>query len=509
MGEGQLLAATAALTTLAALGALAPAQGPLYRERWGFQLLEHRRHEVLEALRDRPPEVHAEIAALLAVPENGQPFASVAQALARLRSVAGDDSFHLRTAIGAYVLPEVCDPQASKELCRTVHVTVFLPTPLPLPGAVAFDLVVRDATGAERWRLLFDRVERSDGIAVEDLRTGQVTASVPCADWPDGTYRLDVVTRIDGKPPAANSPSLSWEFHLLRGYQARAEAALTAAVRVGGTLPALAQAIVLGMGERVQRAYYGEAFAVRSEAVVELERLERVLKNVEKGESVLAGLTGDVALALPDGKGGRLAAVLRPAVGDGPRPLLLIASGTPCYDLSPRRPSAPATRDPAWTAHAFAGFAKERGWHQVFLESPGGGRDYAAALSAVLPSLRALLPGGAGPVVLVAEREAASVVGLQLQRLRAEFAGVALVGAGVFPRPVALATAGLPIRFGRMHGTPANDAMANLIGYCAETKEPAGLDVRWLADGDAAWPMALPLFAAGIESFAAAVFAAR
>lgn len=508
MGEGQLLAATAALTALT-FAAAAAAQGPLYRERWGFHLLEHRRHEVLGSLHGRPADVRTEVARLLSAPENGQPFAPVAAALALVRGATLDDAFRLRAAIGAYVLPEVCDPDARNVVCRTVNVSVFVASPMPLPGAVAFDCVARDASGAERWRTTLERRDDGAVITLEDLRMGRASVSVPCQEWADGTYTLDVVTRVDGKLPPAGSPALSWSFHLLRGYQARAEAAMAAAASDGQKRAPLERAIVLGMAERVQRAYQGEAFAVRSEAVQELGRLERVLQNLAVGKPVLDGIDGEVALGLPSGAAAPLAAVLRPARGDGPRPVVVFASGTPCYDLSPRRPSSPATRDPAWTAHALAGFAAERGWHQLFLESPGAGRDYLAALRSVLASLPSLLPNGRGPVLLVAEREAAAVVGLQLQRLRDEFAGVVLVGGGVFPRPVAAATAGLPVRFARVHGTPANDAMANLIDFCTQSTEPKGLDVRWLADGEAAWPVALSQHAAAVEAFAASVFVTR
>ncbi|MFN8825092.1 MAG: hypothetical protein ACK501_09000 [Planctomycetota bacterium] len=508
MGEGQLLLAAAALTALS-FAVPAVAQGPLYRERWGFQLLEHRRHEVLAALRERPPEVHAEVARLLAAPENGQPFAPVAAALALVRGATLDDAFRLRAAIGAYVLPEVCDPEARNTLCRTVNVSIFVATPMPLPGVVVCDVVARDASGAERWRTTLERRDDGAEFTLEDLRMGRPSVSVPCQEWADGTYTLDVVTRIDGKLPAAGAPVLSWSFHLLRGYQARAEAAMAAATADAAKRAPFERAVVHGMAERVQRAYQGEAFPVRSEAVQELLRLERALQNLAGGKPVLAGIDGEVALGLPSGVAVPVAAVLRPARGDGQRPVVIFASGTPCYDLSPRRPSSPATRDPAWAAQALAGFAAERAWHQVFLESPGAGRDYFTAVRSVLASLPSLLPGGRGPVLLVAEREAAAVVGLQLQRLREELSGVVLVGGGVFPRPIAVATAGLPVRFARVHGTPANDAMANLIDFCAQSTEPKGLDVRWLADGEAAWPLALPLHAAAIEAFAASVFVTR
>jgi len=51
--------------------------------------------------------------------------------------------------------------------------------------------------------------------------------------------------------------------------------------------------------------------------------------------------------------------------------------------------------------------------------------------------------------------------------------------------------------------------MANLIDFCAQSTEPKGLDVRWLADGEVAWPLALPLHAAAIEAFAASVLVTR
>ena len=91
---GLLLAATAWMTSIAA-----NAQGPVYRERWGFLHLENRRAEVFDELRGRSAEDVAKVSALLADTTNGIPFIPVAKALAFLRGVPADDAFVMRAAL--------------------------------------------------------------------------------------------------------------------------------------------------------------------------------------------------------------------------------------------------------------------------------------------------------------------------------------------------------------------------------------------------------------------------
>ena len=64
----------------------------------------------------------------------------------------------------------------------------------------------------------------------------------------------------------------------------------------------LARALISGFAEQVSRAYTGVAFAVRSDAVRELERLEMCLENVAKKRPPLTRMSGSVVTALPAGE---------------------------------------------------------------------------------------------------------------------------------------------------------------------------------------------------------------
>ena len=503
MGEEELLGVGAALILAVTCVSTIPAQGPVYRERWGYLHLEQRRVEVLHELRGREPVVQDEVARLLAAPDDGVPFTPVAQALAHLRGVPADRAFVLRTAVSAYVLPEVCDPDATVEACRDLNVSLFLPFTLPESAPLAFAATVTGADGKELWSTLVDRE-----TSMSDLRMARPHARVPGASLADGTYTLRVRTLVGGEPGPATAPTLSWPFHVLRGYQRRAEVALGQCATLRASADPTTCALLGGMADCVGRAYHGAAFAVASTAVVELERLERALANIAAKKPVLDGLGGELTLGLPAGTAAPLAAVLRRARADVARPLVVIAAGVPTYDLTARRPSAPSTRDPAWLAHEFAGFAAARDWNLAFLESPGGGRNYIESLLQALPALRDLLPVGGGLPLLVVERESAAVVALHLERLRPLVRGVVLVGGGVIAPPTLEKLGSLPVRYGRFVGSPAGDAMAGSVEYAAGRVGEAGFesDVGWLSTRTVAWTAALPLLAPELEAFARQLF---
>lgn len=503
MGQTNLLAVAATLSlALIAAGEVA-AQGPVYRERWGYLHLEHRRAELWRELRSASAEARTAVAGLLLQPDQGVPFVPVARALAHLRGRPADAAWFVRASVGAYVLPEVCDPDARTATCRDVHASVFLPFSLPLPGALSFDLRVRDQKGEERWRGRID-----EGTSLEDLRMARAHVAVPGRDLPDGAYTLEVRTRIAEAEPAATDPQLAWTFHVLRGYQQRAERAMGEVVKMQPGLAALPKALLGGLADQVGRAYHGEAFAVRSDAVEELQRLERALQDLAAGKPLLDGLAGDRALGLPAGDAPPLQVVVRAVSVEpeaSPRPVVVFLSGTPTYDLTMRRPTAPATQDPAWLADAMRGFAAARRWHQVFVESPGGGRDYLASLEALLLHLPNVLPGGAGPLVVVAEREAASVLGLHLPRFADRLRGAVLVGGGLFPRTHLAKLGALPTRFGEVAGMASGEAMAGLVAFAASEASTKGepSPLAMLPGEPAPWIAAVPHFAAAIEAFLA------
>jgi hypothetical protein len=519
MGEGNLLAAARALTALL-LGLAAGAQSIVYRERWNHLHLEARRAEVWAALAGVDRAAHDRIAdrvaSLFAEHDAGMPFAPVALALAELRGVAADDDFVLRAAIGAIVLPEVIDPDAGNEACRAANVTVELsfavawPPPAPAvpagPGevavetfAVTFDVAVENAAHEIVWTGGIERASE------RDVRMAQAGVQVPCANLPDGAYRARVRTRIRGAAPRAHDPDVAWTFHVLRGYQKRAETAMGQAARLDAATAAADRAIVLGACAEVHRAYTGESFAVASDGVRDLERLERALANVAEKRAADDGLAGDACLALPVTGEPPLRCVLRRA-GEGRHPLVVFAGGSPAYDAFGDRPAAPATRDPRWLAHELAGFGSEAHWHVAFLESPGVGRDYARDLREVLPQL-AQLAGSDGLPLLVCEREAASIVGLGIGSLRALVRGVVCVGGGAMAPAALQANGPLPVRFAAPRGG-AEDGLARVLDY-VEARKKAGDwhgDVAWLSPARPAWPFALAAFAPDIAAFAQTVF---
>jgi len=441
----------------------------------------------------------------LAAPAAGSPFQAPALALARLRGVEADPAFVLRATLGVFPLPEVCDPDAANEVCRQLNASVFLPFTVPAPGALAFLVEVRDRAGAACFA---QKLEQDTAVA--DLRMARPVARIPGAELADGSYELRVRALVDGAPPRPADPELRVRFAVLRGYQARAERALGTARDLAPQLPQRDRSLLEGLAAEVRRAYLGEAFDVASDAVGDLVRLEAALENLRQDRHPLHGLRGELAGAVP-GAAAPLACVLRPAGGrslaePGPaRPLVVIAGASPAYDLEATRPAAPATRGPRWLAAELGGFAAGRDWDLAFLESPGGGRNYAEDLRRAIPALRELCGTRDRPVVLVCDRESASIAGLQLAGLRGSIAGLVLVGAGAIPAPVLDGLGDLPVRLGLLHGCRSSDGLQRVLDYVAR----AQAEQRWRGDVRAfggpapAWPYGLPAFAPAIEAFVA------
>lgn len=498
----------AALTAIAA-AASAAAQGPVYRERWGYLHLEHRRAQVLQALRAADNGTEAAdrswvaAAQMLLAPDQGIPFAPVASTLAALRGTEADAVFLLRAMLSAYVLPEVADPDGENELCRRTNVSLFLPFAMPLPGQLVFDFEVLDRDGERVWSAQLDVAPD-----LEDLRMARVTAPIPAVELADGTYRVRVETRVDGEGPGPHDPVLEWPFHVARGYQARCTRAFAAVADRSSGLGDDARALLQGLSLQVQRAYAGEAFDVASDAVRDLERLERALANLADGEHVLAGIAGDVAVHLTPSTPRGLAAVLRLPEDFVPgarrhRPLVVFAAATPSYDTTARRPTSPPSRGPLWSAHELATFGRGLDCDVAWVESPGELRDYADHLRTGLAVLRRLLGSGDAPVVLVADGEAATVVALHVASLRTELDGLVLVGAGAMTGKALDALDGLPVRMQPVPGLVSSEGLVRSLDYAA----PRELDVLRLSERAAPWPFAVPLLQPEIEAFAARVFA--
>ena len=86
--------------------------------------------------------------------------------------------------------------------------------------------------GDVRWR---DHIRGVTELA--DLRMGRASVRVPCGELADGVYEVEVRTELDEKGPRPGDPVLRWPFHVLRGYQARAETVMAAAHSLAEKLP--------------------------------------------------------------------------------------------------------------------------------------------------------------------------------------------------------------------------------------------------------------------------------
>ncbi len=488
----------------------ANAQGPVYRERWGYLHLENRRAEVFDALQSRGAADVAKVAEMLAARDAGVPFRPVANALAFLRGVEADQEFLMRAALGLFVLPEVVDADSTFETCRAANFSVCLPFTLPVPGAMTFEMTVRNEAGEKVWSKVLDR-----DINMTDVRMAQVKASVPAAALPDGTYEVEMRTMFDGKPPREHDPVLRWTFHALRGYQARAEKAMATAVTDRGDYEPLLRAQLDGFATNVSRAFTGEAFAVRSDAVRELELLEACLDNLANKRAPLAGLKGLIPTAMPAGDTAAGSIVqpcmFRAPTDAKPHPMVVFATGAPAYDMGSRRPMSPGMRESNWLWRELGDFGVEQQWHVVCCDSPGGGRPYAKALLSTIQALPEVLATGGQKPLLVCDREAAAVVALQLAKFRPHISGVVFVGGGAIPARTVEQLAGLPVRMLALAGYPGSRAIERMTIYVDSLRKSGKPvpDISRLHDRAEPWLFGVPRSRQELAAFATQVFGRR
>jgi hypothetical protein len=485
--------------------ASACAQGPVYRERWGYLHLENRRAEVFRELRGRSENDVAKVAEMLVAPDLGLPFVPVAKALAFLRGVEADDAFVMRASLGAYVLPEVVDPDTSHATCQSANFTVFLPSVMTSPSAMTFVLTVSNAAGEEVWSQLIER-----NCSVADLRMAQCSVSASGADLPDGAYEVELRALFDGKAPREHDPKLDWTFYVLRGYQRRAEAAMTNAITSRDELEPQSRALLDGLAAQVSRAYVGEAFAVRSEAVRDLELLEAAIANLAAKRSPLAAMTGNVATALPAGDIIQ-PCVLRMAQDSSPHPMVVFATGSPSYDTGSRRPTAPEMRESNWLLQELASFGIAEKWHIATLDSPGGGRPYAKALLAAIQALPKVLPTGGTKPLLVCDREAAAVVGIQFTKFQPHISGVVFVGGGAMPGSALAKLGSFPVRYVSLAGYPGSAVVDRTLAHLQGLREQgkSAPDVALLHDRREPWMFGVSLSLPELREFAVQVFGKR
>lgn len=417
-----------ACSLLFACAAAAPAQGPLYRENWAHSHLQWRREQLLAKLDAAPAAARAKVLQLLDEPDQGLPFRNVARALALLADREFDDTWLFRAMVCGFVLPEVVDPGSSREDCRALNVSVFLPARVQPSGAALFRLVVRDTSG---------KVVHGAGDALpcslDDLRLAQCLLSVPCADLPDGEYSVELVTEVAGVAQEEGDPRLVHRFAVLRGYQQRAEAATAAAARIAAEARGIAGSSLLAVAAEVNRAYSGEAPNGDAAGREDLLLLERMLERQAKGEDPLGGEPGDQLVGLPNETKRPLPAVLRrPATGKVNR-LVVVAAGSPFYQADGPRPGAPSSTSPRWTARACRSFEPEA-TAVLFVESPGAMPQWGEALRMGIEAVQQSLGVEPSRTTLVVERDAAVAVCFGFAALLPRIHSLQLVNGGVLSR---------------------------------------------------------------------------
>lgn len=492
---GLLLATSVAPTEAAA-------QGPVYRERWGYLHLENRRAKLWTELLGRGAEDVQKVGDLLSAPDGGVPFAPVANAIAHLRGAKADAAFLMRSALSIYVLPEVVDPESTVSTCQSANFSVCLPFTLPAPGEMTFLLTVTNEAGKEVWSQLVDR-----NCSMKDVRLGQATASAPGKDLPDGTYHVSMVALFDGKGPREHDPQLRWPFYVSRGYQKRAELAMTNAIIARGKLVDQPRALLDGLAAQVSRAFSGEAFAVESTALRDLELLEKGLANVADEKPVLSGMSGNVATALPAGKIVQPCVLRLPKDAD-PHPMVVFVTGSPSYDIGSRRPTAPAMRESQWLMQELQGFGVTEGWHVAAIDSPGGGRPFGKALLASLQALPKILPTGGQKPLLVCDREAAAIVGMQIGTFQPHLSGIVMVGSGAMPVPAIKKLGRFPVRYVSLRGYPGSKSIERTIQYLEASGQDA-YDVAMLHERQEPWLYGVARSRKELRTFAVQVFGER
>ena len=158
------------------------------------------------------------------------------------------------------------------------------------------------------------------------------------------------------------------------------------------------------------------------------------------------------------------------------------------------------------------GFAAQRPWRVVLIDSPGAGPRYVESLLASLASLRQLLPTGGAKPLLVCDREAASIVALNLAKFGPHVAGVVLVGAGGIPKSAVTSLGRVPVRLVRLANYPGTAAIDRTLAFVERHNAPldsptAGrVDIELLHQRTLPWLHGVPLSLIELETFAASLF---
>jgi hypothetical protein len=336
-----------------------------------------------------------------------------------------------RTAIHCFALPEVVDPVEFKELAVTMHMRSGCRGPGRAvrhrrqeggPGAPAPLAVIEQDTGR-------DDLERFRAVAKVPVR-----AARPPRDR--AGHQHDRRRAAARRRSRADAP-----VRVIPGYSARAKSLSAERRSLEGKAAADDLAVLDGALSAVERVWTGEPRGGLFDARTDLEACERMLANVVEGRPICSASGRANATTGPGlhdrpgaGEGRSWTCTLdgRPASGRLDASVVVVP-GTPTWPTHLGAPSSPEATPPGfvWSQLDAAGLPQAlagRAAAVVVLESPGRVQLPAENLPHACAALRRLLGAADAPLVLLAERDGATVVSSALERPRAFAQAVVLVG---------------------------------------------------------------------------------
>jgi hypothetical protein len=440
---------------LAALAVAALAAGPsaqvLQLERRAYSRILELRTELVRSWVVAEAPLRARIQRELEGEAKGNPFVPIARALAAARGVECDAAFLFRTAIHCFALPEVVDPVEFKELAVTMH----MPFGVPVPGGVRFDIVGQEGGPGTPAPLAV--IEQDTGQ--DDLERFRAVAKIP-VERLGRPVTVRAISTIDGAPQRDADPAADAPVRVIPGYSARAKSLSAERRSLEGKAAADDLAVLDGALSAVERVWTGEPRGGLFDARTDLEACERMLANVVERRPILFGVGASqrhhgvpaftIGLAAGEGRSWTCTLDGR-ACERTPRCLVVVVPGTPTWPTHLGAPSSPEATPPGfvWSQldaaelpQALAGRAAA----VVVLESPGRVQLPAENLPHACAALRRLLGAADAPLVLLAERDGATVVSSALERAPGFAQAVVLVEGGSFqPATIRQTVAELPI----------------------------------------------------------------
>lgn len=450
------------------------------------------------------------------------PLVRAARAVVTARGGSFDSKAHLRGAVFAVVMPEVAELSRFED----AYITLRSARKQESDHELSFECRLLDAAGEEVRKAVYD-----GPATAADLMGVDVTTRLNLRGLAEGRYQVVIDILVDGERAGPAEPSLTAPLWVRKDYGARIErqplyldpfhpdsaargeqnekvmASLTAKMR-----DAADRAAYACFYQAVDRAFRGEPQVPGVDPNADLDRLERVLDNIENDRPVFDGIHGTVTLGLPEeGAADHLlrtpyvrVSVDLPEPGseaaETPKPLVLVLPGTATWDGEVDRPLAVRGVAPEWMRDQLrrVGFGADGAFHLAVMESPGRVASPTKALGIVTRALSQLLPVTEGQVFWVGDREGAYCVSRAVVLEPGLARGAVLVNGGGLSVPEldALSERSQEILVVTSAEHPSAARVDGLV-------ERGGRQVR-LSAGSAElrpWPIAVPLAADEIERF--------